>query len=89
MSGEFEITIPIPNSQYGEIIVVNKYGDQFSLVAGGVSKAGQNYMKWGFPQGSDKKPREKAIPWKLNLGNRNEAIEVVKAIATAFGLEAK
>ena len=87
---EFEISIPVPNSQYGEIIIVNKYGDQYSLVSGRSSKkGGTNYMQWCFPQGTDKQPKEKAVPWGVRIGNQNDAIEVVKGIAKAFGLEAK
>jgi hypothetical protein len=87
---EFELTVEVPNSQYGDIIIINKYGDRYSLVAGGSSKkGGSNYMKWCFPQGQDKKPREKAVPWGVPLGNKNDAIEVIKGIAKAFGLEVK
>ena len=86
---EFEVKIEIPNSQYGETLVINKYGDQFSLVAGGVGKNGNSYMKWCFPQGPDKQPREKAVPWGIRIGNKTDAVEVVKKIATAFGLEIK
>ncbi len=83
---EFEITIPIPDSKFSDTIIINKYGDQYSIVAGGISKEGKNYMKWCFPQGPDREPREKAVPWKISLGNRDEAVEVVTKIAKAFGI---
>lgn len=85
---EFEISVPVPNSQYGDVVIINKYGDQYSIVSGGSSKkGGTNYMKWCFPQGADKQPREKAVPWGIRIGNKNEAIEVVTGIAKAFGLK--
>lgn len=81
-----EITIPIAGSEYNELIVINKYGDKYSLVLGGKSKTGQVFMKWCFPQGPDKLPREKSVPWKITLGNSVEAKETVTAIARAFGI---
>jgi hypothetical protein len=84
---EFEITVDIPNSQYNEIIIVNKYGDRYSLVLGYKGKEGTNGKKWCFPQTKDRKPAEKAVPWGIPLGNKTDAIEVVKKIAEAFGIE--
>ena len=89
MSAEFEITIELPWNQYNEIIIVNKYNDKYSLALGYKGKDGTNGMKWCFPQGPDRKPKEKAVPWTVPLGNRLEAIETIKQIAKAFGLEAK
>ena len=86
---EMEVTIPIPHSNYNECIIIEKYGDQYSLVSGVLSQKadGTVFKKWGFPQDKDKKPREKAIPWKITLGNRNDAIEIIKSIALEFGLQ--
>jgi len=84
---EFEISIPVPGSKYSEVVIVNKNGDRYSLIAGKAGKGeGQNFKKWCFPQGQDRKPRDKAVPWKIELGCRDDAIEVVKGIAKAFGL---
>jgi len=84
---EFEITIELPWNQYNEIIIVNKYNDRYSLALGYKGKEGTNGMKWCFPQGPDRQPREKSVPWSIPLGNRNDAIEAVKAIAKAFGIK--
>ena len=81
---EYEIVIPL-NNAYNETIIVSKYGDQYSLILGYAGKEGSNGMKWCYPQYSNK-PREKAVPWKIPLGNRVEAVEVIKKIAKAFGL---
>lgn len=82
-----EITIPIEGSQYNELIVINKYNEQYSLVLGGTSKDGNVFMKWGFPQGPDKQPREKGVPWKIPLGSAAEARNTIAKVAQAFGLK--
>ena len=86
---EFEIVIPIPNNEYGDAIIVNKYNDTYSLVAGFISKkeGATPVMKWCFPQGPDRAPKDKAVPWKITIGNKDDAVEVVTAIAKAFGVE--
>lgn len=85
---EFEIMIPIEGSAYNECIIINKRGDQYSLILGYQGKGAQTtVMKWCYPQ-RDKQPAEKAVPWKILLGNRNEAQELIKKIAQAFGLKA-
>jgi len=83
---EFEVTIEIPNSNYGEVIIVEKYNDQYSLVLGKKGEKGGTIFKtWGYPQ-FKKEPGKKAIPWKLPLGNRDDAVKVVRALAAAFGI---
>jgi len=84
---EFEITIELPWNQYNETIIVNKYNDRYSLVLGYKGKEGTNGMKWCYPQGTDRQPREKSVPWAVPLGNREDAIETIKVIAKAFGIK--
>lgn len=82
---EFEISIPIEGSQYGERIIVNKYGDQYSLVLGREGKAnGTVYMQWCHPSDKDKKPREKAVPWKLPIGNYAQARKMLTQLLAVF-----
>ena len=83
---EYEITVDIEGSQYNEVIIINKYHDTYSLALGGKSKDGNVYFKWVFPQGKDRQPMEKAIPLKIPLGNRTDAVETIRKIAIAFGL---
>lgn len=33
------------------------------------------YAKWGFPQNKNRQPIAKAIPWKITLGYRRQAID--------------
>jgi hypothetical protein len=82
---EFEVSIPIEGSQYGERIIVNKYGDQYSLVLGREGKGnGTVYMQWGHPSDKDKQPRPKAIPWKIPLGNYVQAKAMLQALIAVF-----
>ena len=80
-----DFAIPIPGSKYGEIIIINEYKGQYSLVLGRETEE-KTYMQWVFPQGKDRQPAEKAIPLKIPLGNRDDAVETVRQIAIAFGL---
>jgi hypothetical protein len=83
---EYEITIELPGSQYNEVIIIEKYGDQYGLCLGARGKAGSTvFKKWCYPQ-FKKEPAERAVPWKLPLGNRADAVKVVTKIAQAFGV---
>jgi len=89
MSGNFEITIPVPGSKYHEVLMVEKYNDQYGIALGQEGKDGRIWAKWTYPQvRKDGKnyPAEKAIPLKLPLGNRDDAVKVIKALAAAFGI---
>ena len=83
---EFEISIPIPNSNYGEVIIIEKYGDTYSLILGRASQnsEGTVWKQWGFPQDKDKNPRPKAIPWKIPLGNYTDAVDVLAKLCRAL-----
>jgi hypothetical protein len=79
---EFEQTFKIESSKYGELITLQKRGDDYSVVSMQASKdGGTNYLRWVFPQRRvDNKnvPAEKAIPLGLKLGSRTEAIAFFK-----------
>jgi hypothetical protein len=82
---EFEVSIPIDGSQYDELMLVQKRGDQYSLVLGRRGKEnGTNYMQWGHPSGPDKQPRPKAIPWKIPLGNYTQATTMIEKLMAVF-----
>lgn len=84
---EFEITIEIPGSIYGEVIIIEKYHDQYGLVLGKKGdKGGTVFKKWCFPEWK-KEPGKKSVPWKIPLGNATDAITVIKQIANAFNLQ--
>ena len=82
---EFEVSFAIEGSQYNERIMINKYGDQYSLVLGREGQGnGTVYMQWGHPSDKDKKPRPKAIPWRLPLGNYVQARQMLTALLAVF-----
>jgi hypothetical protein len=64
------------SEQYGNGIILEFYRDSYSLVRGYELQDGTQRKRWGFPE-KDKSPAEKAIPWKLELGNAEEAVEVL------------
>jgi hypothetical protein len=67
------------SSQYGDGVVLNEYRNEFSLVAA-KQKDGKTYMEWMFPQKKDgsKQPIDKSLPWKIKLGNKEEAIKLLR-----------
>ena len=80
----FEITIPIQSSQYGDCVILSKYGDNYQLLGGRTLKngeaAGSVVKRWVYPQTGkkgDNKPAEKAIPLQITLGNLAEARAVL------------
>ncbi len=52
---------------------------------GNEGKDGRMWKKWGHAQLKDKKVAEKAIPWKISIGQAVDARQVAKQIAEAFG----
>jgi hypothetical protein len=83
---EFEMSFVVESSKYGEMVVVQKYGDDYKLLAGKASKRadGTPWLKWVYPQGIDKKPIEKAIPLQINLGSINDARSILTRILNAL-----
>ena len=83
-----EISIELPGNQYGEVIVIEEYQGVYGLVLSKKGdKGGTVFKKWCFPE-FKKEPGKKAVPWKLPLGNRDDAVKVIRALAAAFGIGA-
>ena len=80
-----EIPIRLPNNKHSELILIEEYNGITSLVLANEGRDGQIWKKWSFPQLKGKKPAETAIPLKIPLGNRDDARQVSKQIAEAFG----
>lgn len=79
-----EIFFKLEYSEYGDGVMIEEYQGMFSLVAARQGKGnGTNYKKWGYPQYKDN-PNEKAIPWKITLGNRQQALDIIKQIQRAL-----
>ena len=68
------------SKKWGNGIVLQEYNGSFELVRANKSRnsEGTLYLKWGFPQGKNQSPSEKAIPWKLELGNAHEALAALQ-----------
>ena len=70
--------VEIEGSDYNEIIIIEEYKGQISLVLGNLGRDGTAYKKWAFPQTKDKKPTGKALPLKIPLGKN--AVKTVKML---------
>ena len=66
------------DSQYGEGVLLDEYHGNYSLVAAREGNNGEIYMQWCYPQGSDRKPREKGVPWKVTFGDKQAAISAME-----------
>ena len=86
----FEYFIIDPDSEWNEGVMIEEYNSVFSVVAATKSKTAEGtiYKKWGFPQNKDKQPIAKAIPWKVRLGSKRRAVEVLQQLLDALRQEA-
>lgn len=71
-------TFIMTNSQYKQGFEVSEYNGKFSLCSSNEGKDGKIWFKWVFPQNKDKEPIDKAIPMKVELGSRENAIARLK-----------
>jgi len=79
------------NLKYHSGIAVDVYGDEYSIVAAIAGEDDKVFMRWSYPQkrvGGANVPNEKAIPHKITLGNKGQAIQrleqlihIIEAIA--------
>lgn len=67
--------------EYG--FALDEYEGKFSLCSVETGQDGTLYPRWCFPQiGRDKKPSEKSIPMKINMGDdMTSAASVLRLIA--------
>jgi len=79
-------TIPL-NDKFKNVILLDEYNGTVSIVAARESKDGKTFPQWVFPQDRERKPRDKAIPLKVNLGDRTTAARHLRYMADV--LEAK
>ena len=84
---EFELFFPLQDSKYGDGLVLNKHGDRYSLVCAKKSTKAEGtvFMEWAFPQDKDRKPRDKAIPLGVKIGNHTEAVSLLLQLLAALG----
>lgn len=83
--------IIITNEKYRRGFKLDAYGDIYSLVAAReyTDKSGETKeaMEWAFPQDKDRNPREKAIPVKIELGTKDQAIKHLRDVLEQLGAE--
>ena len=86
---EFEQVIDIEGSNYNEVIIVNKRGDNYQLILGRRPKNAEGTVMWQmcYPQ-FEKKPRATVVPWCITLGNWSQARKVIKDLNGVFSTPA-
>jgi hypothetical protein len=60
---------------YNEGIVLDVYKNEYGLCVAEEGKDGKIYKRWVFPQTKDREPTTKAIPWRITLGVKQQAIQ--------------
>ena len=72
------------DDQYHNGIALEEYEGKYSIVRANKGKDGGTYIKWGYPQ-YKKAPIDSAIPWKVELGSKEEAIIVLQTLLSELG----
>ena len=68
------------DTQYHNGVCMEEYREEIGICRANRGNDGKVYTKWGFPQqGKDRKPAEKAIPWKIIFGTRSQAIQILES----------
>jgi hypothetical protein len=71
------------NSQYGGGMCLDDYNDIISICNAHPGDD-QIWLEWMFPQGKDRKPIEKGLPWKVTLGKPLDAIHRLRSMASTL-----
>lgn len=84
----FEVPFKIEGSEYNEVVLLEKYGDRYSIGLGQESRNGGTiYKKWCYPQrrvDGKNVPAEKGIPIRIPLGDRNAAPKMLRGMLAIF-----
>jgi len=75
------------SSEYNEGIMLDEYQGVLSLVAAQEGKDGKIYKRWTHPSTKDRTPSEKAIPWKITLGEPRVALDKLKTLVAMIEAE--
>ena len=65
--------------QYHNGVCMEEYREEIGICRANRGKDEKVYTKWGFPQGLERQPTDKAIPWKVTLGSRSQAIQILES----------
>ena len=83
---EFEIPFRLEND-YGDMVLLEKYGDKYSVCSAQEGKDGGVYKKWCYPQrrvDGKNVPADKGIPMKVTLGSRAQAVSILHGMLAAL-----
>ena len=83
---EFEIPFKLEN-EYGDMVLLEKYGDRYSIVSAQEGKDGGVYKRWCYPQrrvDGKNVPAEKGIPLKVTLGSRAMTVAFFQTMLAAL-----
>lgn len=62
-------------------IGIEEYNGEYGICACQQGEDGKIYARWVFPQkGKEREPGDKAIPMKLTLGDKDQAVERLQAL---------
>ena len=67
------------DEKYNNGVALEEYNGIISILRANEAKDGQIYAKWGFPQ-IKREASKKAIPWKVELGDRDNAIAILQTL---------
>ena len=70
------------DQQYHNGVCLDEYNGEIEICRANRGKDGKVYVKYGFPQVKDRKPAEKAMPWKVVLGTKSQAIEMLETFVS-------
>lgn len=85
---KFEVPFRL-EGEYDEVLLLDKYNDEYGIVLAQESRDGSVYKRWCYPQRRDRQkkdnvPAEKAIPWRVRLGDRKQALTILKGMVAAL-----
>lgn len=77
--------ISISIGDRNDVIILNEYKGEFSIISGYEGRDGNHYFNMVFPRDNKtKEPRDIAIPQKVKLGDRNTAKGVLRQLLATF-----
>lgn len=75
-----ESTYVETNEKYHRGLALDDYNGVWSIVGANKGADGKTYLLWVFPQVKDRKPSEKSVPLKIELGDQHDAIKRLEAM---------
>lgn len=74
-----ERTFTETNEQFHSGCALDEYNGTISVCSAQKGKDGICYLRWCFPQTKNRKPSEKPIPVRITLGDKEQAIMILKS----------